>query len=279
MSRFTRSFRAELAKLFTGRLWWALGLVLVGYVAMIAGFLALTLTSPLAELLGAGAELVPQREVVALVYSTSTSIGYVIPILLGALLITAEYRHGTLAATFSAEPRRALVLAAKSLVALLAGLGLGVLGALGAVGAGAAVIAANGVDPMLGDAEIWGLIGATVLALGLWSLIGLGLGVLVRNQAIAVTIALAFTQFVEPVLRIAAMQWSAAAQVAAYLPGSATDAFVGTGLFSSMGAFDPSMGGAEPVVLPGWLGLLVLLGYAAVLVLLGGLLRWRRDLD
>ena len=40
--------------------------------------------------------------------------------------------------------------------------------------------------------------------MALWGAIGVGLGVLVTNQVAAIVIVIAFTQFVEPILRFAA---------------------------------------------------------------------------
>ncbi|MBN9212853.1 MAG: ABC transporter permease, partial [Microbacterium sp.] len=61
-------------------------------------------------------------------------------------------------------------------------------------------------------------------------------------------------------------------QVARWLPSAASDALVGKTIFGAVGA-----GGADPLVW--WLGGLVLLGYAVVLVLIGLATTWRRDID
>ena len=57
-----------------------------------------------------------------------------------------------------------------------------------------------------------------------------------------------------------------------FLPGAASDALVGASLFTTAA---PGMPAEEP--LAWWVGGLVLLGYGLVLVLLGHLLSWRRD--
>jgi hypothetical protein len=85
-----------------------------------------------------------------------------------------------------------------------------------------------------------------------------------------------FTQFVEPVLRTGAQFWEWSAQVAKFLPGSATDAFVGASVMTSMSSLDPSLpegSGALGI----WGGLLVMLAYAVIAVAAGWALRWRRD--
>jgi hypothetical protein len=59
-----------------------------------------------------------------------------------------------------------------------------------------------------------------------------------------------------------------------YLPGAASDALVGASVFSASAA---QTGGGE--TLEWWAGGLVLLGYAAVLVIVGYLVSWRRDVS
>ena len=58
-----------------------------------------------------------------------------------------------------------------------------------------------------------------------------------------------------------------------YLPGAASDALVGASVFTGMTP------GATDDALEWWAGGLVLLGYGAVLVLLGYLVSWRRDVS
>ena len=61
----------------------------------------------------AGNTTIPPGEFLApLIYSFASSVGYVFPVLLGALAVTGEFRHKTLTPTFLAEPNRSLVLGA-----------------------------------------------------------------------------------------------------------------------------------------------------------------------
>ena len=131
---------------------------------------------------------------------------------------------------------------------------------------------------MLGTAETWLLALRALVALGIWAIIGFGVGVLVKNQAFAIVLALVFTQFIEPILRSAAQFWDWSAQIAKYLPGAATDAFVGASVMDNLSTLDPVVpGGADP--LGTWAGLLLLLAYAVAAVLAGWALRWRRDVQ
>ena len=92
-------------------MWWLLALLLVGYVAFLAGgfgaFLGWSIENPdLAENTGTARSCRPACGSAPLLYSFASSVGYVFPVLLGALAVTGEFRHQTLTPTFLAEPRR-----------------------------------------------------------------------------------------------------------------------------------------------------------------------------
>jgi ABC-type transport system involved in multi-copper enzyme maturation permease subunit len=273
MNRLTRSLSSEWRKVRSTKLWWILAIVLGAYSAMMAAMFAFIFGAMSDEM---GGIALPAQDTANMVYASVSTFGYVIPLLLGALMATGELRHRTLALTFTLEPQRGIVLLSKTIVLLGFGIAVGIAGLLGAIGAGAPVLAATDGDPMLDSGETWLLALRVLAALGLWSIIGFGIGVLVRNQAFAIVLALVFTQFVEPVLRTGAQFWEWSAQVAKFLPGSATDAFVGASVMTSMSSLDPSLpegSGALGI----WGGLLVMLAYAVIAVAAGWALRWRRD--
>lgn len=273
MSRMIRSLSSELRKVLATKLWWILAIVLAAYSAMMAGTFAF-LFSAAGE--AAGGPALHGQAAANMVYSTVSSLGYAIPLLFGALLATGELRYRTLGLTFMLEPRRGLVLLNKAIVLIKFGIVLGVAGLIGSMGAGALVLSMTGGDPMLASSETWALAVRVAVAVALWSVIGFGIGVLVQNQAITIVIGLVFTQFIEPTLRTGAAFWDWSAQVARFLPGSATDSFVGASLLNNLSSFDASLPpGAEPLGIGS--GFLVLAAYAVVVLLLGWLLRWRRD--
>lgn len=287
--RIGRSLSSEWRKMLATKLWWILAIVLAVYSAAIAAMFAFVFSAMSDAITGmtdTGAEspgveaapmpLLPAQETADLIYSSASALGYVVPLLLGALAATGELRHRTLALTFTFEPKRGIVLGTKTIVLLAFGALLGVAGLLGSVGAGAAVIAATGGDPMLGTSETWALIARSLSALALWAVIGFGIGVLVRNQAFTIVIALVFTQFIEPTLRAGAQFWEWSAEIAKFLPGAATDAFVGASVLTGLAGTDPSSAeGSGPLGI--WAGLAVLIAYGAVALFAGWALRWRRD--
>ncbi|WP_411700200.1 ABC transporter permease [Conyzicola sp.] len=266
-----RATRAELAKIFTVRLWWILALVMVVYVGGLAGILA-GVFGGLDLSADPTAPTIDASQLHLIIYSTASAIGYVFPVLLGALSATSESRHQTLTPTFLANPRRAQVLVAKGIAMALIGAFYGVVALVGSVGTGAAVLAALGKNTGLDDSDTWVLVARVVLAMALWAVIGVALGTLVPNQVAALVIVLAFTQFVEPILRSVSAIWEWTARVGQFLPGSASDALVGWSVFTSLGAMT-----TDVVELEWWQGGLVLFGIAAVVGVVGYFAVWKRD--
>lgn len=270
---FVRSLRSEFLKVFSLRQWWVLGLVLFGYVGFTAGLLAGLFgslagqSSPSVNAPALAPETLPP-----LVYSTVTAVGYVIPILLGVLATTGEFRHQTLTPTFLATPRRNVVLGSKLVVSALVGAGLGIVGLIASVGIGASVLAATGTATGLDDPHVWAVIARAVLAMAIWAIVGVGIGVLVTSQLVAIVIVLAFTQFVEPILRLGTSLWDWTAQLGRFLPGAASDALVGASVFSQLG-----QASAHTDPLAWWQGGLVLAAYAIALAAIGAATTWRRD--
>ncbi|QEO14316.1 ABC transporter permease subunit [Agromyces intestinalis] len=275
-----RAIASEFQKTLTTRMWWLLAILLVAYIALLAGgfgaFLGWAIGNPeqAAEASsGGGALLPPGAQPWPLVYSFATSIGYVFPVLLGALAVTSEFRHRTLTPTFLATPNRGVVLTGKLVSQLIIGGVLGVLAFAASVGAGSGALAAFGVETGLDQSDTWAMVGRGILAMALWGAIGVGLGSVVPNQVAAIVIVIAFTQFVEPVLRLMASLSDITARIGQFLPGAASDALVGASFYSV------AMGGGGVVALEWWQGGLVLAGFAAVLSIIGGLTTWRGDVS
>jgi ABC-2 type transport system permease protein len=271
--RIVNATRAELSKLLTTRLWWILIIVLFVYVAFVAGILggvfgAFANSDPVE---GAPPPVAP-GDLHLIVYSTATGIGYVFPLLLGALATTSEFRHLTLTPTFLANPRRGQVLVAKAVALALVGAVYGVIALLGSIGGGGAVLAITGQDLQLGDSNTWILASRVVLAMALWAVVGVALGALIPNQVAVLVIVLAFTQFLEPILRSLSFLAEWTAQVGQFLPGAAGDALVGWSPYTAFGG-----GGGSVQALEWWQGGLVLFGIAVIAGVAGYLTTWKRD--
>jgi ABC-type transport system involved in multi-copper enzyme maturation permease subunit len=260
-----KALASEFAKMFSTRMWWLLLVILVGYVGLAAAGLglALTLTPDEAGMQLGGADLAP------IIYSMATASGFVFPVIVGAMSVTSEVRHRTLSTTFLATPRRWVVLIAKVVVAAVVGAAYGVAATAATVGLGALVLGSVGESTLLDEPATWAMLARMVLAMAIWAVLGVGLGVLVPSQVGSIVAILAFTQFVEPIARTAAAFVEPLSGVARFLPGAAGDALVGASFYSAFAG-----GGST---LEWWQGGLVLAGYAAVFLVIGAATFWRRD--
>lgn len=142
----SRAVRAELRKFFSTRLWWGMAIAVLVTGAAFAVLFGFILTS---EGLGPGAPALPINDALLArtVFTSGLSVGYLLTLAVGVLMVGSEYRHQTITATFLATPRRATVMAAKVLALLVIGGFYGVLSLAGSVSAGAIVLSSQGHEP------------------------------------------------------------------------------------------------------------------------------------
>lgn len=247
-----RAVRSELLKFRTTRLWWGMAIAVVlssAAFALLFGIL-LNLDTGGAQ----GAPVGDATQVANSVYTAGLSVGYLLMLTIGVIQVGAEYRHQTITATFLAIPRRARVMVAKVLALLVIGAAYGALALVGSVGVGAITLRAQGADPFPSP-EVVRTIALSLLVLGLWALIGLGVGILIPHQVAALLIGVGVAWIVEPLLGLVLGLWSFGREhIAPYLPTEATNAVVNSVQNSS-----------DQVRLSWWVGALVLLSWAAVL--------------
>ena len=106
--------------------------------------------------------------------------------LAGIMLVTSEYRYGTIRPTFLFTPRRSRVLARKVAAGILAGVVFGIAGEALGFGIGYACLAGRGIDYALDGRQTALLLVGTVAATALWGGIGVALGAIVRSQVAAI---------------------------------------------------------------------------------------------
>ncbi|MBC9225819.1 ABC transporter permease subunit [Aeromicrobium sp. 636] len=260
------AIKAELRKLFSTRLWWLLALVLVAYLVFIAVVISFSFTVDMGD---DSVGMPVGEELARVVYSLTSPIGYVFPLIVGSLLFTGEFRHKTITASLLAQPNRSVLMAAKLVAAVVVGLIYGVIGTLSTVAGAAPVLAWRGDGAYLGAESVLVLLGMSVLVMTIWAVLGTAIGSVLTNQVAAIIVILAFTQFVEPIARVALGAWDATSEVAKYLPGAAADAVLGSSFFAQDTTTDLLSRGP---------GAIVLLAYVVVFVLLGRFVTLRRDI-
>jgi len=114
----------------------------------------------------------------------------------GTLLFTSEVQHGTLAGSLTARPSRWVVVGAKAVVAAALGFAMGALGIAGGLAGGIA----SGMDTGDTSGAVSGVAWALVLTT-LASVLGLGVGLVLRHSAAAVTSVLVWALAVETLVR------------------------------------------------------------------------------
>ena len=258
---------SEYRKLVSTRMWWILLLALVGYLAFIAGVMAFSFVAAPED---AGVP-VTGAELAAAVYGLINAIGYVFPLVIGSLAMTTEFRHQTITQSLRVEPRRGVFLGAKLLATVPLGVLYGVVGTVAVVGVSAPILAVGGDGAYLTEGDVVAVILLGVVVTALWAVIGAAFGSVLTNQVAAIVVILAFTQFVEPIARLALGAFDSLDGVAKFLPGAAADGLMGASFFGSLGG-----GSSDLLSRPA--ALLVMLAYAGVLAAIGRFTTLRRDI-
>jgi ABC-2 type transport system permease protein len=251
----TRLVRAEWTKLFTTRVW--IGLVL-GACVLAGGFSALfTGLAGVSQNGQPGLPAVGTSDYEQIVFSVGANAS-VLLLILGIIGMTQEYRHRTATPTFLTTPRRGRVVVGKLIAYALVAIPFALLVLAVNVLVVEIYAGARGDAPAL-NADNLQTLGSAGLVLIVYSVIGVGIGALLRNQVGAIVGALVYLYVVEPI--VAGI--SAISGAYKWLPGGAAQAI--TSNFQG------------PDVLAPWQGVLLLLGYGLAFAILGTFLAVRRD--
>jgi ABC-2 type transport system permease protein len=202
-----RALRAEVLKTLTTRLllWYGLGLL---------AFLVLVLSIHI------GSDDVADLSQVSTQHSIFAVAGLaaVLAVLLGSVIVTAEYTHGTINQTFLAVPRRDRVLGAKVAAALVVAVGLALLADAATVVVAELWYQGRGLTLQL-DGETMGPLLGAIGASALGAAIGVGVGALLRRQTAAIVLILLWLLIGEAVI-------GAVGDTARFAPGHALGAVV-----------------------------------------------------
>ncbi len=177
------------------------------------------------------------------------------------VLSAGEFRHRTAVTTFLAEPNRPRVVSAKLIAAALTGAAVGLLAEALSAATSAAALSAHHVPLDWSQPEVLGAVVAVPLLAALFGVLGVGLGLLLRNTAAALGLALMWAFVIEGIIPALTHQPG----TTRWLPEAAANAV---------------LHGASPAAttLSAGVALAVLTGYAAVLAGAGAALTARKEI-
>ena len=273
--------RSELLKIRTTATWWVLALITFVLWALTT-LINWLQTDSLVDM-GAEAtegmpadqaeQLIAQTDpanIAANLYTSGQFFGLMMVMLLGAIVVTNEFFHQTATTTFLTTARRTRVIGAKLIAATLLGAAFWLVTTVLNLIVGTLILSGYDIGTHLGTGATWRAIALNALAYGLWSVLGVGAGVLIRSQ-IGATITLVMVYlagyFGASIFFFAIGdrwgEWVQELQV--LVPPVASQLMItGTELPGSP---------------PQWVGAVVLVAYAVVMGVIGTLLVRRRDIS
>jgi ABC-type transport system involved in multi-copper enzyme maturation permease subunit len=195
------------------------------------------------------------------------SLALLIALIMGLIVSTGEFRHGTITPTLLATPSRTSVVIAKALAGMFFAVALVGL-AEGLVALELAIaLPAKGVDFAIQGGPAAAFLGRTLIAAALWGALGSGIGIVIRNQIGAVVASFAWLFIAEGLIIAILHSHAINSNAGRFLPFQATGAILNTDTSNSADMLSHAGGIAT---LSGWMALITI----AALVLLN-----RRDVS
>ncbi|HEX3787322.1 MAG TPA: hypothetical protein VHW44_05635 [Pseudonocardiaceae bacterium] len=195
---------AELRKILTTKMWWALliptvvlGVVWAAIFSAFTGTFDDALSSdPTFQQLHISIESLP---LAVFALARAINITTLFPMLLGGLALSSEIRNRTITTTYLTAPTRGSVLGAKLITYLAVGLVYGLVIA-GSASLGM-LLGGHSHPDLMPSAGVWlGILGAGVLETVIWTLLAVGVGALVGNVIGTVLLLLLYSLVAENLL-------------------------------------------------------------------------------
>jgi ABC-2 type transport system permease protein len=241
--------RAELLKLRSTRVFW-------GYLAAALAFVPVNIA--LSMTTGNDAASLTSSEGLRGVFSAASAGGLLV-LLIGITMTAGEFRHNTATPTFLITPDRRRVIAAKLAAGGVVGVLVAAVASLVTLAVALPWLATRDIDVSLLSADVGAPLLGALIATGLAAAVGIGLGALMPNQTLAITVVIVWTSIVESLLV------GFLPEVGRWLP---------TGAASALGGTVTAEGG----LLPFWGAALVLAGYGLALAGVGTRVITRREI-
>ena len=257
--------RAELRRIATTKLWW---IVLICIFVLSAGYAALPAAVVLLQS-NAGVASSPFADpgIIRSIYNGGNVLSRILAMVVGIATVGSEYRYGTLASSYLATPHRMRMLLGKAAALLI----FGVIFGIASVAAGMLVsipfVLGNAGTFLLDQPETWRSIILGVSSIALWTLIGMGIGILIKNMLVALVVGILVGFLVEPIVSVVFFlkKWD---QLLNLMPSGATNAMLEITSPVLFAGHNPA---------PWWLAALVLAAWCLLPALAGVLSATRRD--
>jgi ABC-type transport system involved in multi-copper enzyme maturation permease subunit len=202
----------------------------------------------------------------ALSLGQAASFGNTFTAVIGILIVTNEYRHGTIMTTFLAAPRRLRVLAAKLTASALVGLVFALLAVTVTLLVALPWLSARG-DALSVDGQLLEAVGRVLVSFVLTAVIAAAVGAIIQSQVGALVGWFVWLLVVESLIGVlSGLLFTEVGEpdpISKFLPGSSLGGIVGGE-------------GSEYVLRSGW-SILLALGYATLFTALAALSITRRD--
>jgi ABC-2 type transport system permease protein len=258
--------RAELRRITTTKLWW---ITLICIFVLSAGYAALpAVVALLQSKTGVVSSPFTDPGIIRSIYNGGNVLSRILAMVLGIVAIGSEYRYRTLAWNYLATPRRVRMVLGKAGALLIFGVIYGIASVVAGMLVAIPFVLANGGSFLLDQPEIWRSIILGVCSIALWTLIGMGLGILIKSMPVALLAGVILGFLVEPIVSVVFFlkRWD---QLLNVMPSGATNAMLEITSPVLFAAQQPT---------PWWLAGMVLAAWCLLPALAGVMTAVRRDL-
>ncbi len=194
---------------------------------------------------------------------TASGTAYVVVFVLGVLGVTTEYRYQTITPTVLATPSRWALVTAKMIVYAFLGAVFALVCVIVQIAIALPWLASKNID-ITGDSHLPRALLGVFVVVALFGIVGLGVGALIRNQIVAVSVGLIFLIVLQNVLvAIPGVKYAYP-----FTPGGAVNGIFTIGHETINGVTLPSFGG----------GVVILLLWAFIPAILGAMFTLTRDI-
>ncbi len=215
--------RAELRRITTTKLWW---IALISIFLLSAGYAALPAAVALLQSrAGVAGSPFTDPGIIRSIYNGGNVLSRIMAMVVGIVAIGSEYRYGTLASSYLATPSRVRMLLGKAGALLIFGVIYGIASLAAGILVAVPFVLTNNGSFLLDQPETWRSIILGVCSIALWTLIGMGIGILIKNMMVALAVGVIFGFLVEPIVSVVFFlkRWD---QLLNLMPSGATNAML-----------------------------------------------------